>query len=195
MNKPKSYNLDTLHRVLKNFVLFELQQVYTIKILHFWSFYFMRIIIIKKKKWSSIWRTQSEVLKNMVAEVLWLYHGKLKVRPALSTLFNVHLNSLLVNSTESTSPLHQPVSLIFVSLFYALSPLSQLCFHLEGLGESSCREERRHHCPSTPAPESRGALLEPDKSERTESTSVGPTQTHETTESNHIYVWVCFYKF
>lgn len=49
MNKPKSYNLDTLHRVLENFALFELQQAYAIKILDFWSFYFMRIIIIKKK--------------------------------------------------------------------------------------------------------------------------------------------------
>lgn len=128
-------------------------------------------------------------MKTTVAEILWLYHGKLKVRPALSTLFNVHLNSLLVNSTESTSPLHQPVSLIFVSLFYALSSLSQLCFLLERLGQSSCR----HHSPSTAASESRGALLDPDKSERTEST-MGPTQPHET-QSNHIYVWVCFYKF
>lgn len=46
----------------------------------------------------------------------------------LSILFNVHLNSLLVNSTESTSPLHQPVLLIFVSLllcpFITFSALS-----------------------------------------------------------------------
>lgn len=56
MNKPKSYNLDTLHRVLEN--LFELQQAYAIKLIDFWSFYFMRIIIIKKKN-----RVASEELR------------------------------------------------------------------------------------------------------------------------------------